>query len=306
MKNKKMVLIFCLSVFAVFSAFEPAFSETGNTDSVNWNGPLGTRIKKITYHKQQKPEMLATAEAALPSVFTNVIDSPPIAGFVPWVVLVFTDERLDEESWQAVVEPSLAGNLTATPVRDKYALGIFDSGASAHVLGYQNALATGVYNSTYLTENTVAVTGVTGSVDAIVSMPIGVFFKGLSALEPNSPTDPEGKLNSTAGFKGQSNVSIIVGDYPDDRPDLATAVGSPMSVYYTTQIRNDHPVSTVRKGQTYTGPDIIIYDRDDPAAPSYANKLPLELRPLGAVNVQYIITLDLNFSYDPASPSIII
>jgi len=305
MKSTKSAKFLCLFLLLTGLLTVPASAE--RSDTADWNGPFGTKIKKITFPEQSTLlKQTSSAPIALQTTFANVIDSPPVAGFVPWVVLVFTDKRLDDESWQAIVEPSLAGNLTATPIRDKYALGIFDTGASASVLGYENANITGIYNTNYLTESPVSVTGVTGSVEAIVSQPLGIFIKGLSALDPNSPTDPQGKLNSTAGFKGQSNVSIIVGDYPDNRPDLISAVGSPFSVYYTTWLRNDHPISTVRNGQTYTGPDIIIYDRDDLSAPSYKNKLPLELRPLGASDVQYTITLDDEFNIIPASPSIII
>jgi hypothetical protein len=73
------------------------------------------------------------------------------------------------------------------------------------------------------------ISGVTGEVDTYISQPIGMFVKGLAALEPNSPTSPA-KLRSTAGFVGQSNVAII-GSNPV-HSDL-TAIGSPMVCLYS-------------------------------------------------------------------------
>jgi hypothetical protein len=146
------------------------------------------------------------------------------------------------------------------------------------------------------------ITGVTGSVDASISQPIGVFIQGLSVLQP----DVNAVLPSTADLIGQSNVSIILGDDNSPYPDLATAIGTPMSVYYTTHIRNDNPITITRGDTEYTSPDIHIYSQDDPCVPSYPNILPLELRPLGATAVQYI-SLDLfGLEFKPTAPSIII
>ena len=97
---------------------------------------------------------------------------------------------------------------------------------------------------------------------------------------------------------GQSNVAVVVGQNPGDRPDLPTAIGSPMSVYYTTVIRNDHKMTLTRDGETFTAPEIRMYETDDPDAPSFTNVIPLELRPLGGISVQYIPTVDMGGGFD--------
>ena len=318
MKKNHPIKLTVLSLCTILlMCTEYAFAES-TSQQVDWRLPGGGKIKRIRYLQEQpKAAAAMPSAAALPSANGNVIDSPPVDGFVPWIVVVTTDEALDDLTWTATVEPALAGNLTASNIQDNYALGIFDTGASTHIFSYQNAVMAGLFNSTYKTNNTTTITGVTGSVDTWVSQPIGVFAKGLAALEPNSPTDPEAKLTSTAGFVGESNVSILLGPNPGSLPDLNSAIGSPFSVYFNTWIRNDNPITITRNGQQITSPDIQIYSQDDSAANSYVNKLPLELRPLGGTSVQYIaynldeiLTGDImdmfDLTFTPTTPSIIV
>jgi len=308
MKKNHPIKLTVLSLCTILlMCTEYVFAES-TSQQVDWRLPGGGKIKRIRYLQEQpKPaETTFFAAAAPTSVNANVIDSPPVDGFVPWIVVITTNKRLDEMELEAVVEPALAGTLTASNIQDNYAIGIFDTGASSHVFGYENAVMARLFNSTYKTNNTTTISGVTGSVDAWVSQPLGLFIKGFAALEPNSPTSPEAKLRSTAGFAGESNVSILLGDNPGSLPDLATAIGSPFSVYFNTWIRNDNPITITRKNRQITAPDIQIYSQDDPATPSYPYKLPLELRPLGGISVQYIAGIDFDLNFDPTSPSIII
>lgn len=296
--------------FALF--FCVGLVSADSSQKIDWRLPGGGKIKEIRYRTKpdsaKRTQLAIAAEptpetAAATAAVSYVIDSPPVDGFVPWIVAVTTDKREDELVFDAVVESSKTGTLTATNYQTDYALAIFDTGASAHVFSHQNAVAAGLYNATYNTSNTTSITGVTGSVDASISMPIGLFVQGLSVLQPGT----NATLPSTAGLVGESNVSIILGDDNSPMPDLATAIGTPMSVYYTTHIRNDNPITITRNGTEYTGPDIHIYSQSDPCVPSYPNTLPLELRPLGATSVQYI-SLDLSggLEFKPTSPSIII
>lgn len=296
---------FRLGLYGVFALF---LSAAAYAKPVDWRGPGGSRIRAV-YHVEQEPKEpeLQPFSASTQTVPVNTIDSPPMDGFVPWIALVATNRRESEDDWAAVVEPFVRGNYPAgvDPTHD-FMIGLYDTGASAHVIGHQNAVTAGLFNSTYLTTNTTVISGVTGSVEAYVSMPLALYMAGLNALDPNSPGDPEAVLPTTVGMKGQSNVSVLVGGNPGSYPDLYTAIGSPMSAYYTAHIENSAPVTVLRNGETYTAPRITFYDKDDSAAPSYPNKVPLELKPLGAVNVQYMPTVDIfNFSYDPATPSVI-
>lgn len=285
---------------AFFSSF--AFADSSKID---WRLPGGGKVKGIRYHKKpadnNQPPLITTAEQTGTTAASTsyIIDSPPIDGFIPWIIAVTTNKRLADLEFDAVVEPAVTGAFTSSNYHTDYAIGIFDTGASAHVFSHQNAVTSGLYTA-YNTGNATVISGVTGSVDASISQPIGLFIQGLGGLEGST-------LPSTAGLVGQSNVSIIMGDDNSPMPDLATAIGTPMSVYYTTHIRNDNPITITHNSTEYTGPDIHIYSQDDPCTPSYPNILPLELRPLGATAVQYV-SLDLsgNLEFAPTAPSIII
>ncbi|WP_146663433.1 retropepsin-like aspartic protease [Anaerohalosphaera lusitana] len=242
-----------------------------------------------------------TAPSTGTAVTVNVVDSPPVDGFVPWIMVTATDKRKDELELEATPRNSIAGTfLSGSP--DTYVVGLFDTGASAHVFGYDSSTTLGI-TGTHLTDNYTVISGVTGSVDALISQPLGVYIAGLDAIDPNGATYDTSKL------VGETNTSIMVGTEPIGRPDLPTAIGSPMSVFFETSIRNDITVSRNYNAQTYTGPDIQLRNHGHPDIPTYPNTIPLELRPLGGINVSYITTgLGddlLNPDFSPTAPSII-
>ena len=278
-------------------------------EQTDWQTGNGSRIKSISYPPEKRPPMAksrrphkpekqlilppatARASAKLKStagtevVFTNAIDSPAVDGFTPWIAVSVTNAREDSETVDADVWDSITGSyLTGHPESD-YAIGIYDTGASTHVMGYEAANLAGLYNPSFdlLTTNTVTIGGVTGEVDAWVSQPIGIFIAGLYAVEPN------GKLWDRSEMVGQSNVAIAVGQGGSSL-DLPTAIGSPMSVYFTAVFNNNTIVTRTRDGNDYNSPDIHIYPQDDPRVPTYANMIPMELRPLA----------QLQFSISPA------
>ena len=247
-----------------------------------------------------------------------LVEAPPVDGFVPWIAVSITKERKAELEMEAEVETSVRGSYpTGVKPQTDYIIGLFDTGASAHVVGYADATRAGVYKG-LVTSNESVITGVTGSVMASVSQPLAVFIDGLDAIAPDT------LILDRSGMMGQSNVAVMVGQDPGDHPDLPTAIGTPLSVYYITLIRNDRTMTIQRDGETFTGPEITLYEPDDTEAPSFTNVIPLELRPLGGVSVQYFPSVDLGFGSDwdfdlddildggglssdspPASPSII-
>jgi len=239
-------------------------------------------------------------------VSVNIIDSPPIDGFIPWIAVSASNDRFDESEMNFFAEKqlSVSGTLLPDDPANDFAIGLFDTGASAHVMGYEASRTLNV-EGIYLTDNEIEVTGVTGSVDLWISEPLGLFIAGLNAI------NPDGTLNTSA-LKGEKNVSIAVGQLPvDDNPDLPTAIGSPMSVFFTTVIDNENEVTISYCGEDYSAPAIEIYDNNDFASvPDYPIDVPLELRPLGAAAVGYfpydledIINLDISFT--PSSPSVV-
>lgn len=303
---------------------------------VNWQAGNGRRIKGIHYpqdrpvlkqsERQTLKEMSTVKESralrstaatmAVAAADDMLVESPPVDGFVPWIAVSVTRERNGELELEADVETSVRGTYPSGVAPDTdYIIGLFDTGASAHVMGYGAGVQTGVYSG-LITASEVVVSGVTGSVVASVTQPLGIFVDGLNAI------DPETLALDRSAMMGQSNVSIMVGQNPGPLPDLPTAIGSPLSVYFTTVIRNDNPLTIERDDETFTAPDIQLYETGDPDAPSFSTVIPLELRPLGGISVQYIPTLDMGLGgldlddilggggfasdFPPASPSVII
>jgi hypothetical protein len=296
---------------------------TGNgicAESVEWQGPSGSRIKQIRYLNEPAPAPEMRSASTSESLI-SIIDSPPVDGFVPWIVLSATDEHVDAETtgiYQAFASDYIGSPPPGANPRTDYFIGLFDTGASAHVIGNANAVRAGLFNSTYKTNNIVTVTGVTGSLDTYVSWPYGLFMAGLDALEPNAPGETSLVLASTAGMLGQYNVATLLGPTPGSNPDLFTAIGSPMAVFYDTRIEVDRMVTVTAHGVEYTAPAITFYEKEA-AAPGYANYVPLELKPAGAMNVQYVTygfkpedLMDMfndpfgfQMDYSPLTPSVI-
>jgi predicted aspartyl protease len=318
-----------------------AWTAQGATDNwqhkdVNWQAGGGRLIKGISFPKDRplstepgrpsRPETSVSkskaalqAEAAASLANEMLVESPPVAGFVPWIAISITKQHGDDLELDAVVEPTVRGSYPSgvNPQTD-YIIGLFDTGASAHVIGYADAQRAGLSGS-LIGPSESEISGVSGSVTASVSMPLGLFVCGLDAVDPDTLSLDRSLM------VGESNVAVMVGQNPGSGPDLPTAIGSPMSVYYTTVLRNDQLHTIVRDDQEFTGPDIHLYNQDDSDIPVYANIIPLELRPLGGVSVEYIPTLDLgglgglgdlgdifggdlgsSSDFPPASPSVII
>lgn len=255
-----------------------------------------------SHHKpaaEKQPAGPAVADALVAT-----INSPSIEGFVPWVATVATNKKDADEytasAWEGVVGQPFVADPSAS-----YCIGLYDTGATASVIGYESANLIGLYAGNQLTLNTVTVTGVTGSVDCHTSKPLGLFIDGLQAI------DPQSLLLDINSMAGESNVSVLVAPEPaPGAPDLFTAIGAPMAAYFNATFRNDQPVTRVIGGQTYTAPTIRLYeDAADPRIPAYANKLLLSYLPGGDTTVAYFPCFSILFGCPddekPMYPSLI-
>jgi hypothetical protein len=231
------------------------------------------------------------------AIVVNTIDSPPVAGFVPWVAIALTNSRADVLEINAVQQNTLTGSALQGNLSTNYAIGVFDTGASSSVISYADGVRAGIFGTPdYLTSSIVQLLGAGGGEAAAwVSQPIGVFVDGLSAINPS------GQALNTSGVMGETNTSVIIGQYNPTYPDLTTAVGSPLSLYYAASIDNSNRTTVVREGEVYQGPSVKLYTLSNPAAPTYPSRIPLELRPtdpFGVKAVQYYPNLDLD-PFDP-------
>ena len=259
-------------------------------------------VRKTILREGANSEEPSIGLLSMSTVQVNVIDSPPIAGFVPRIAVAVTDRRSDDDDWAAQTHMSVVGKHLTNSPETNFVIGLFDTGASTHVVSYAAANLTGIHDSDLLTSSVIELVGATNSVFARVSHPLALFMDGLAAIDANSMTLDESRM------VGQSNVSVVVGEEPDPGlPDLPTVIGSPMSVYFATVINNENPITITQDGNDLTSPDIQFYDLGDPGIPSYENNIPLNLIPAGGLNVQYVIDFDaiIDFTFQPGSPSII-
>ena len=310
MKTKSIIKLVSLALIPLLGTVSQGRVDKSDWQSqeVDWRMGGKGHIRQIRYPKEkplltleskktERLESLLTA-AEVPAAMMaagNVIDFPPIDGFIPWIVVINTDKRKGEFQLEAEATTIIDGNFPggSDPLTD-YAIGIFDTGASAHLMSNSAAVRAGLFagDPSLITTNTVELTGVTGSTVAWVSQPLGIYIDGLDAVGSN------GSLTGTTDFVGQTNTSIIVG--MEGIGDIPTAVGSPMSVYYTTVINNNYEITVSRDGNDYNSPAVKFYEPGDSRIPEYSQIIPLELKPLGGVSVQYAPYLDiLNIFEDP-------
>lgn len=319
-----------LLVLVSLTSVAPAGRPGWRRQEVDWRVTGGDRITGVRYPEQEEPPLVHEQASrpprsvrkiiprkgpdskepsmgllSVPTVMVNVIDSPPIAGFVPRIAVAVTDKRANDDDWVAQTHMSVVGrHLTSSPETD-FVIGLFDTGASVHVISHAAANRTGIYDADLLTPSEVQLIGATNSVFARVSHPLALFMDGLAAIDTDSMTLDESRM------VGQSNVSVVVGEEPaPGQPDLPTVIGSPMSVYFVTVINNDNPITVTQDGNDLTSPDIRFYEHGDPGIPSYENNIPLNLIPAGGLNVQYMIDLaailDGDLTFQPGSPSTIV
>ncbi len=326
--NRRFLFLLLAGVMCLTSAVRGGRPDW-QQHNVNWLAGPGGHVKSISYPQGTSMPLLVgpdtresamarrkalpakpapgfdlfSNESSIPVNTAQTVESPPIAGFVPWIAVTVTDERSDDYDWIAQAQGSIVGKyLTKNPETD-FTIGLFDTGSSVHLMGYAAANRTGIYAADLLTPNYVELVGATSSTLAWVSQPLAVFMDGLAAVDPN------GTRVDDSNMVGQSNVSIIVGDEPPSGvSDLPTVIGSPMSVYVATVIRNDRPITVTYDGNDYTGPDIHFYEPEDPRIPDYANSIPLNLIPTGAADIEYLPDFEAlisEFILQPGSPSVI-
>ncbi len=216
-----------------------------------------------------------------------VVESVPLDGFVPWMALGVTDARSYVElDSHAYPEAQVTGNyLTGTPESD-YAVGIFDTGASASLISHTDADLTGISDVGLVTGSPVILEGVTGTVTAYASHPLGIFVGGLNIIEPN------GFLLDDSLMMGESNVSIIVGDAVES-PRVFTAIGAPLAVYSSVWMCNNYQVSIARDGNEISAPYMEFYELGETGIPTYDNKIYLELRPSEVGYIWYFPCIEI-------------
>jgi hypothetical protein len=263
----------------------------------------GRVIKKITWPKIEEEPGKSLEPLGMP-VLVNVINSPPLDGFVPWVVVSFTDSSVTDD-FNAYPASSVTGSFIPTNPATQYGFGIFDTGASASLISFGDAAITELYSDGMVTSSEQILIGASGSTAiAYASFPLGLFVDGIDVIDPNGEID-------TSAMMGETNVSVIVGDGVES-PLLPTAIGAPLAYFHNVAFCNNKLVDVNFDGQDVNSPYIDFYELDDPCTPYYSNKIILKLLPAGELlGVQYLPCIEPIFDcpdgdYSPLYSSLIV
>lgn len=211
----------------------------------------GQTIVSVTGHAIRHEGGVARARQAYPH------PQPRMVGFSPLVAITTSDQGFPlghDLEFEHVLESSYRGtplNPTADP---HFVVGFLDSGSDVDLAAGSAAITLGLYGS-HLTPNSIPIEGVGGQVFAPITMPVGFFAAGLSAV------DSFGTLDYSA-LVGHSNVcGLTLPAISCGGPEVVTAiVGLPFLSFYNTVIRVDTPRTVTVGGVTYMGPDLEILD----------------------------------------------
>ncbi len=225
---------------------------------------------------------------------------PRLAGFSPLVAITTSDKKrppFDDSPWEHTVENSFDGNMINLFPEAPYIIGYLDSGAVVDLTSNFYGFVLGLTGE-YLTENTIPIGGVGGTVDAFITQPVGYFAAGFSAINSNN------ELNFTA-LKGHSNVSVVVGPDLDcgNGEELTAVVGTPLMSFFNSVIRVDSPRRVLYDERYFLSPDVQIQNQNT-ALPSFPRRVAMELGGLSPVLTASFFP-DFEFLETPIVPTML-
>ncbi len=183
---------------------------------------------------------------------------PRLAGFSPLIAIATTDAARPLGQYEHVLSSSYVGQPLNGGSGPDFVVGFLDSGATVNLAAGSSAAALGLTGSV-LTSNTIQIGGVGGLVDADITMPVGFFAAGLSAVSELGQLD-------FGALVGHWNVSGVAAPPIEcaNGESLTAIIGTPFLAFYNSIIRVDLPQRIDIDGVTLQSPDVEIRD---PLAP---------------------------------------
>lgn len=204
---------------------------------------------------------------------------PRLAGFSPLIAITTSDAGFPlghDFEFEHELESSYVGSALNPTADPGFVIGFLDTGSDVDLVAGTATDTLGLFGFN-LTSNSIPIGGVGGEVDASISMPVGFFAAGLSAI------DASGTLDYTA-LVGHSNVCGLAAPAIDcgSGEVLSAVIGMPFLYFYNSIIRVDTPRTVHVAGVTYTGPDVQIQQPYEPL-PTFERTIALELGGLSPV-----------------------
>jgi hypothetical protein len=198
---------------------------------------------------------------------------PRLVGFSPLVAITTTDAGFPlghDLEYEQSIENSYVGSPLNAFAEPGFVIGFLDSGADVNLAAGSFADQLGLFGAN-LTSNSIPIGGVGGQINAPITMPIGFFAAGLSAI------DEVGALNFDA-LVGHSNVcGLSIPPIDCGAGEAVSAViGMPLMAFHNSVIRVDTPRVVTVNGTTYQSPDVELLGPFDPL-PFFDHLMGLEL-----------------------------
>jgi len=209
--------------------------------------------------------------------------APRLAGFQPLVAITTSSKRVSslEDDYEHRLESTydcdpnhLPDGLTCGALNpgasQNFVVGVLDSGSIADLLSGIFADVVGLTGGN-VTENTVPIGGVGGTVNAHLTFPLGFYAAGLSAV------DAAGQLDTFALIGHSNSVGLVAPPIIcDDQIAVTGFIGTPLIAFYNTIIRVDQPRRVTVAGISYKAPDVQIQDPLAPI-PAFSHAIALDL-----------------------------
>ncbi len=232
---------------------------------------MSSNMKITRISRPHSQEVYAAASTETEYQAAALYPEPPLAGFSPLVAITTSNKRnWADMDYEHDLESIYSGSPLIGSASQNYIIGIYDSGAVVDLIAGSSADTLGIVGP-YLTDSVFPIGGVSGTVDALLSQPIGIFASGLGAIDPN------GTLDLTK-VKGHSNVSAVIApEISCNNGEAVTGVvGTPFLSFYTAVIRNDLSQNVQKNNQFYSSPEVQILSPTSPLIPTYTKKVAME------------------------------
>ena len=198
--------------------------------------------------------------APTPRITVLPVDSPPVNGFTPQVAYGLTDRQFpNDETFTSHMSSAPEGNVLAKGGTPYYSTAVFDTGSQSHLIDFTDAGTMGFNidgTSGRAGDMTQTVSGASGSEDATVSDPLGVYITGLANASVNGSGSVQVATNT---LTGQTNTSVL---YKESSSDLPSIIGAPMIAQYQAVIKNSQTTHITVGGQAIRSPQINLQALD--------------------------------------------
>jgi len=148
----------------------------------------------------------------------------------------------------AETSASVGGSLLGGGGQPYFDVALLDTGANGSLLTTAAHASFDLEGNAFYGTEILPIGGATGTMDVVVSDPLGIYATGLANRTTTAP------LGLNAGLLiGQTNVSLLTMPPESDLPNV---LGLPFASQFATRIRNDQPQIFQLDGQTVRTPHI--------------------------------------------------